>query len=38
VATLTITFTPGSWVIRARTVATPMNANSLPTYDSYIVR
>jgi hypothetical protein len=38
VATLTVTFTRGGWVIRARTQPTPTNANSTPTYDQYIVR
>ncbi len=38
VATVTVTFTPGSWVIRARTLPTTMNANSVPTYDRYVVR
>ena len=38
VVTLTVTFTKGGWVIRARTQVTPTNANSYPTYDEYIVR
>ena len=38
VATLTITLTRGYWVIRARTLPTPVNANSVNTYNRYVVR